>query len=74
MFRQDPGLCPICDAPSCGCTAGDSSSVVLLPQRDARIAETPAVPLVAELPAPEPEPFTTSTYDRTLHGPKRPRR
>lgn len=86
MFRQDPGLCPICDAPHCGCTPGGPDSVVILSQRDAMQATAQSVEPAAELPHPqndavEPvvddgdlEPFTTSSYDRKQHGLKRPRR
>lgn len=92
MFRQDPGLCPICDAPHCGCTPGGADSVVILGQRDALIAAQLAVePSVqshepaAELQRPSedgvdgvmgdgPEPFTTASYSRTRHAPKRPKR
>lgn len=80
MFREDPGLCPICDAPHCGCTPGGADSVVVLGQRDAMMATAqsnePPVELVQPVAAaePEPTPFTTSSYKRSEHGPKRPRR
>lgn len=76
MFPQDPGPCPICGAAHTACKpagALGSTTIVLLPNRDAAAAaEAPAVEPVAV--EPEPVPFTTSTYDRTIHGPKRPRR
>jgi hypothetical protein len=72
MFRQDPGLCPICDAPHCGCSPGGADSVVVLSQRDAMPVETAPV-LAPSAEPPAPEPFTTSTYDRKKHGLKRPR-
>jgi hypothetical protein len=80
MVRQDPGLCPICDAPHCGCTPGGADSIVIFSQRDAMAAtaqsEEPAVELVQPVAVaePEPAPFTTSSYKRAIHGPKRPRR
>lgn len=89
MFRADPGLCPICDAPHCGCTpagGGGPDSVVILSQRDAMEATAHPMEPAAELPHPQsdagepviddgdPEPFTTATYKRAVHGPKRPRR
>ena len=78
MFRTDPGLCPICDAPHCGCSPGGADSIVILGQRDAMVSEgslDPAVAAAIALPVAEPEPvtFTTSTYDRKKHGLKRPR-
>jgi hypothetical protein len=68
MFRQDPGRCPICDAPHCGCSPGGADSVIVLGQRDAMTAEPPV--LAPPVEPPVPEPFTTSTYDRKKHGPK----
>jgi hypothetical protein len=80
MFRQDPGLCPICDAPHCGCSPGGADTVVILSQRDAMQAtaqsDEPPAELVQPVAVaePEPVPFTTSNYKRAVHGPKRPRR
>lgn len=66
MFRIDPGPCPICDAAHCGCTPDRPvDAIVVLGQRDAMVAD----PVVE----PEPGPFTTSTYQRKIHGLKRPR-
>jgi len=82
MFRMDPGLCPACDAPHCGCSPGGADTIVLLSQRDAMQAEQPQAqeppaellhPVPAEL-EPDFEPFTTASYDRKKHGPKRARR
>ncbi len=77
MFRIDPGLCPICDAPRCGCTPGGPDSVIVLGQRDAMLAEAQTVESPAELVQPaiaevEPVSFTTSSYKRAIHGPKKP--
>jgi hypothetical protein len=80
MFRPDPGLCLVCDAPHCSCTPGGADSVVILSQRDAMQATAqsvePPVELVqpVEVVEPEPAPFTTSNYTRREHGLKRPRR
>ena len=88
MFRIDPGPCPICDTPHCACTpVGALDSVVILGQRDAMVAAQavsidtapqtvePPVELVQPFAVaePEPAPFTTSSYKRAVHGPKRPK-
>ena len=55
MFRLDPGPCPICDAPHCGCTPGGAvDSVVILGQRDALVARDAAAPIAATAHPVEP--------------------
>lgn len=75
MFRDDPGLCPICGVAHAACTA-DSGPITLeqLPQRDAMLqtqTEEPPAELAATV-VPEAE-FKTSEYARAKHGAKRPR-
>jgi hypothetical protein len=80
MLRESPGLCPICDAPHCGCSPGGADSVVILGQRDAMVAaqtvsiDTPVAAATVEPAPPTPDPFTPATYDRKKHGLKRPTR
>lgn len=67
LFRQSPGVCPVCGAAHTSCTAGDRVIVaVQLPARDASV-ELARVPLVAEVPAAlgdgtDGRPFSTATY------------
>ena len=78
MFREDPGLCPICGAAHTSCTS-DSGPITIaqLPQRDA-VGEVQLVEPPAELEPPVvesvPAPFSTAEYDRKKHGVKAPRR
>lgn len=80
MFRQDPGLCPICGAAHAACTADAGPiTVTQLPARDALAAAALAVtaqsvePPAELAPAvvdPVPAPFSTSEYKRATHGPR----
>ena len=77
-FSADPGDCLICGTAHCAC--GGPVGVVVLSQRDAMQAtaqsDEPPAELVQPVAVaePEPAPFTTSNYQRAVHGPKRPRR
>lgn len=68
-FHQDPGPCPICGAAHTACTGQGPAGIA--------IDQLPARTELARQTAPEPPPvappveFTTATYSRAKHGPKR---
>jgi len=70
----DPGACIVCGAAHCSCdglTTPGPIAIAQMPARDELANQVSTPP--PELP-PEPVTFSTRTYSRALHGPKRPRR
>ena len=67
MLLDDPGPCPVCDAPHTGCTA--TTGAIAIPQLPERDASAAAVlpPLQAEIVQATlpPDEFTTGTYRGT---------
>jgi hypothetical protein len=76
-MRFIPPPCPVDDAPHTTCTSADYVPaapivIVQIPCRDGvQTVALPALPPVA--PPPSDTAFTTSTYRREIHGPKRRR-
>jgi hypothetical protein len=75
MWWPDPGPCIVCGAPHTTCVAPGTPTAIVIPQlpcRDGLVGERVVpVPAAAAVPLEPPPSFTTATYRRAIHGPKR---
>jgi hypothetical protein len=68
--KFDPGPCPVDDAPHTTCTSPGYTGVLRSTDVDVEPFTVPTDPPRIHLRAGE---FTTATYRRAIHGPKRKR-
>jgi hypothetical protein len=72
MWKHDPGPCPVDDAPHTTCVSPDYAlQQVMLPARDGAAAPRSVKVIGDPEGARAPGTFTTGTYRRHLHGPRR---
>ena len=60
FWKDDPGPCPVDDAPHTTCTSPDSPHAIVV---------RTGAHQTCSMPLPPPRVFTTATYRRALHGP-----
>ena len=66
-WKMDPGPCPVDDTPHTACTpesVARQHAITVAARRPRALDQLPP-------PAPPAPTFTTDTYRRALHGPKR---